>query len=73
MQIAFAGNGTIEGKVTVYNVDGHNMLERSINYKGKSESLLDVSSLKDGMYIITIKDKNENVIKTQKLIICRNK
>jgi len=27
----------------------------------------------DGMYIITIKDKNENVIKTQKLIICRNK
>lgn len=73
MQIAFAGKGTIEGKVTVYNVDGRNMLERLINYKGKSETLLDVSSLIDGMYVITIKDKDENVIKTQKLIICKNK
>ena len=27
----------------------------------------------DGMYIITIKDKDKNVLKTQKVIICKNK
>jgi hypothetical protein len=73
MHIAFAGKGAIEGKVTIYNVVGRKMLERPINYNGKSETLLDVSSLIDGMYVITVKDKDENVLKTQKLIICKNK
>ena len=58
-----------EGVVTIYNLLGSKMMRINVNLVHGYNSTLDVSSLNDGVYILTIKDKNNKLIKTKKVVI----
>ncbi|MHB8261385.1 MAG: T9SS type A sorting domain-containing protein [Bacteroidia bacterium] len=50
--------------IVIYNSLGEIMLEQTM-----SKTTIDISSLQNGVYFITLKDKQQQTISTQKIIV----
>lgn len=62
-------NVDFDGKIEIYNLMGSKMLQKSVVSNGSNKIEMDVSLLKDGVYMLMVRDKENNFIKTQKVII----
>lgn len=72
LYINYTANVGFNGKMVVYDLLGSKVLEKHVKFESKSENYLNVSTLKDGVYILTIKDKENEIIKSQKVMINSN-
>ena len=68
LRIAYNGKEDIEGNVIIYDLYGSKVMEKSVSITQGSDVFLNVSSLKSGVYILTVKDAENKIVKTQKLM-----
>jgi len=66
-------DGVFEGSIKIYNIFGSLMVENNMKSKGNSKLDFDISSFKEGLYILIVKDINGNVIKSEKIVITKVK
>ncbi len=69
LHIAYHSKEDIEGKVIIYDLYGSKAMEKTVSFIEGSDIFLNVSSLKSGVYIITVKDADNRITKVQKLMI----
>ncbi len=62
-------NVDFDGNITIYDLIGSKMLQMDVVSKGNNKIKMDVSSFKDGIYMLIVRDKDSNLIKTKKVII----
>lgn len=67
--ISYSGKDQIEGTYTLTDLTGRIVLEGNIDYHGQSETLLDVSTMANGLYIMNI--HANDVIEIKKLMIIK--
>ncbi len=69
LHIAYHSKEDIEGNMIVYDLYGSKVMEKPVIFTEGSDIFLNVSSLKSGVYILTVKDAENKIVKTQKLMI----
>ncbi|MBK7096341.1 MAG: T9SS type A sorting domain-containing protein [Saprospiraceae bacterium] len=66
--INYNGKGEISGKISVYDTDGSLIIDFPARFTSRSDAEINVSSLESGIYLISLTDKNNNVIFKDKFI-----
>lgn len=71
VSVNFSGKSETKGIISVFNILGNKIMEESFVYLGPSQTVLDLSSFKEGVYFIYVDDLDGRNIFSQKMIVNR--
>ncbi len=69
LHVEYSSKEKLEGTMAIYNLLGSKVLEKTVIFTSKTSNSINISSLKEGVYIFTITDRNNKPVKTEKLIL----